>query len=386
MKKFSKVLAMITVMLLGLTSTGVTAYAGNPTPTPTPTTPPTPGVDSKYEPQKGEKAVKFKKYLISELGHEVPDLSFTYKIEGGKAIPSTPFKPAEPETWEFDGETFEEHQEAINSARAAVIEVPGDPTTWEYNGDTFYTLEEAWLEAEGDIIHHDAVPEEGEHFEVYAGIDADKITITTADFTDSAPDKYGVVQEGDTVKLEGAEVYQKREVVINFEAVKFEEPGIYRYKLTEEEIPDQLRLEYDTQRSDPESTRKVRFIDVYVVDDGNGNLVIENTTVMHEIETTVYTTAQMGSLDEKATVEIMWDLPELPDDLPNNYKTKYSPYINNDYAEYNAAEDDRAELSKEIHTDILAENDKIKAGSQLQQELEALEEALEQAKNSCGCR
>ena len=351
MKKFSKILTLLLAIVLMLSNVRmVSAYDD-------PESPPTPGSDTHYE-EVGGKIITFKKYLISELGHQVPDLSFTYTIEGGEAIPSTPAQPAKPETWEFGGTEYEDQQVAIDEAHAAVTQNESDPTKYDYNGVTYDTIEEAYEEAEADIVHNPAVPAEGSKFEVFAGIDAEKVVISSADFTDSAPEKHAVVQDQDTVKLDEYEVYQKQNVTVNFSQVKFNEPGIYRYKLTEDILHDVRGILYDTQRGDKDSEERVRYIDVYVINDPENpeELKVEAiTTVLHEVKTTVYTTNEMGSRDEKATKATSWELPQLPEE----FKTKYESYIHNPYGKYELAEKDRALLSKKIHTDMIALSDEL---------------------------
>lgn len=204
-----------------------------------PTTPPTAGADSKYAEVPGDNAVTFNKYLISEDGQDLGDLG--------------------------------------------------------------YDIEFTYVVSSGQ-----AIAAADDKFEVKAGPmpeGNDKITVTTATFTNSSPAKNSSVQTGDIITLDSGEVYQKQQVTIDFSKVKFPEPGIYRYVLTEQEISGATGINYDTQKGD-DATAKVRIVDVYVVDTqetgaGAPKLKIEST-VIHEVATTVNTTDKNGSKDEKA--------------------------------------------------------------------------------------
>ena len=356
MKKFSKVLAVLVIMLLGLTSTGVRAYAD---PTPTPTTPPTPGTDSQYAVETGE-SITFKKYLISQLGQVVPDLEFVYKISAGAG--QAPGAKAEiPESWSYGGQTFDNQPDADNYAMSFIEpNDPTNPTEWTFEGQPYSSLQGAEDAAKQAVSHQPYVPAVEGLFEIVAGLEPEKVTVGTASFTDT-DDKYPSVQTGDTVVLDEGEVYQKKVVTIDFSQVEFKEPGVYRYLLTEQEITGQTRLTYDTQRDRAEP--KVRVIDVYVVDDGTGTLVIDKTTVLHEVASEIKTTEQLGSKDPNAVVAKAWKL----DGVPTEYASyDHSPYVAADEtseesrnAARKQAEADRISLREKIHDDILTENDKI---------------------------
>ena len=86
---------------------------------------------------------------------------------------------------------------------------------------------------------------------------------------------------GDTVTLDSGENYVKKTVTLDFTACSFDEPGIYRYILTEQETGGAMGITYDTQKGDG-ATAKQRTVDVYVTDNGgtltvSGYIIHENT-------------------------------------------------------------------------------------------------------------
>ena len=94
-------------------------------------------------------------------------------------------------------------------------------------------------------------------------------TIETASFTPSK-DKYTSAQEvvttigkhanltNDPVTLEATQAYSRDEVTVDFSNVRFYEPGVYRWKITEQssEANTGMGIVYDTN--------PVRYLDVYV--------------------------------------------------------------------------------------------------------------------------
>ncbi len=108
--------------------------------------------------------------------------------------------------------------------------------------------------------------------EVYAGHDADKVTVGTADFT-TAPastEIYTTVQTEDkSLTLNSDEKYAKKTVTIDFTQVTFAEPGVYRYNLTEN-ASSNLAI-----GTDPNTY----YLDVYVIDTA-GTLSV-STYILH---------------------------------------------------------------------------------------------------------
>ena len=106
--------------------------------------------------------------------------------------------------------------------------------------------------------------------EVFAGVDADKVTVGTADFTTTPAqaDVYDSVQTNDILTLGADEKYAKKTVTIDFSAVKFAEPGVYRYTLQENPCANPA-INCDST---------VYSVDVYVIDT-NGKLSVAAYTI-----------------------------------------------------------------------------------------------------------
>ena len=128
--------------------------------------------------------------------------------------------------------------------------------------------------------------------EVFAGVDADKVTVGTADFTTTPAqaDVYDSVQNNDILTLGADEKYAKKTVTIDFSAVKFAEPGVYRYTLQENPCANPA-INCDST---------VYSVDVYVIDT-NGTLSVANY-IIHDgtdapASTTGTTTAAADKID-----------------------------------------------------------------------------------------
>lgn len=146
---------------------------------------------------------KFNKYLVIDEGDLVPELTFAYSIQAGTAISAD-----------------------IANNKVAVYAGP--------------------VVKNGDVV---TAP-----------------TVGTAAFT-STDTAATTVATGDSVTLTSGKAYAKKEVSIDFSGVKFTEPGVYRYILTEQEITDAKGISYDTQLKDTTNgTAKQRILDVYVTD------------------------------------------------------------------------------------------------------------------------
>lgn len=140
--------------------------------------------------------------------------------------------------------------------------------------------------------------------EVYAGSDSSKVsgtpTIGTAVFTQGqttydtaqALVSTGIqIQNGanDPVTLEDGEKYAKSNVAVDFSGVTFNEPGIYRYIITESASGDSAITDDDDAS---------RTMDVYVIDD-SGSLAVEGY-VLHNNEAVVSRDGESLTADEKA--------------------------------------------------------------------------------------
>lgn len=167
-------------------------------------------------------------------------------------------------------------------------------------------------------------------FQVDAGIDAEKITITDTTF---APGEttYTSVQSDDVdvnraasdratgltadtgVEFETSkgEKYAVKTATVDFSNITFVEPGIYRYIITEKasETNAAAGIMHDNDVD--------RVLDVYVTDN-NGTLVISGY-VLHKNASNVKIGETMGSDDVVATEE---KLADKTDGFTNEYKSK----------------------------------------------------------------
>ncbi len=132
----------------------------------------------------------------------------------------------------------------------------------------------------------------GKTIQVYAGPTPEKITFSGKDISDTTPtdSKFEVafkqtdaaileanVGSTDYVKnLDAGEKYAKKTAALDFSGVNFDEPGIYRYIITETQGTDQS-IVYDADAT--------RVLDVYVVDNA-GNLEV-SSYVLHATDSTV---------------------------------------------------------------------------------------------------
>ena len=106
-------------------------------------------------------------------------------------------------------------------------------------------------------------------------------TVESATFNASST-KYTSVQTADegSVTLENGEAYSVDSLNIDFSSVEFDEPGVYRYIITETSV-GQAGITYDTQAvGGADYTAKQRVLDVYVILT-DGHLEIANY-VLHE--------------------------------------------------------------------------------------------------------
>lgn len=91
---------------------------------------------------------------------------------------------------------------------------------------------------------------------VYATGDIEGLPTVTESVTFLPGDAtYDTVQEGDTVVLEEGYKYAKKEITLDFSAVTYTKPGIFRYKLTEKDT---------TNDGVTNDDNLVRYCDVYV--------------------------------------------------------------------------------------------------------------------------
>lgn len=137
-----------------------------------------------------------------------------------------------------------------------------------------------------------AIPAGNGKFEVLAGVGSPSVSSITYTASDTAS-KQDTVTAGDTVVLDSGMSYVKKSVYVDFSSVAFDEPGVYRYILTEASNDEATFLDMDVQAITG-AVAKQRVLDVYVIDDGNGNLEVDSY-VLHEILGDIAAGADMGT-------------------------------------------------------------------------------------------
>lgn len=167
-------------------------------------------------------------------------------------------------------------------------------------------------------------------FQVDAGVDADKVTITDTTFAPRAT-TYTSVQTGDIdvtrqasdratsltadtgVEFETSkgEQYAVQNATVDFSGVTFVEPGVYRYIITETASTTNAAagIMHDNDVD--------RVLDVYVTDN-NGTLEISGY-VLHKNESNIAISSTMGSNDVMSEGE---PLDDKTDGFTNEYKSK----------------------------------------------------------------
>ena len=167
-------------------------------------------------------------------------------------------------------------------------------------------------------------------FQVDAGVDADKVTITDTTFAPRAT-TYTSVQTGDIVVTRQAsdratgltadtgvefetskgEQYAVQNATVDFSGVTFVEPGVYRYIITETASTTNAAagIMHDNDVD--------RVLDVYVTDN-NGTLEISGY-VLHKNESNIAISSTMGSNDVMSEGE---PLDDKTDGFTNEYKSK----------------------------------------------------------------
>ena len=135
---------------------------------------------------------------------------------------------------------------------------------------------------------------------------------TDTDVRRSASDRATGLDASTGVELEAGEKYAKKTVTVDFSTVNFTEPGIYRYIITETADTDHAAagIMHDNDID--------RVLDVYVTDDGTGNLVV-SAYVMHKDDSDVTIGSNMGSAFVAAANN---QLADKDDGFTNEYNSK----------------------------------------------------------------
>lgn len=223
----------------------------------------------------------FDKYFVMDAGTSVPNADFTFTIAPGMEKQATPGTQAVPESWEYDGSVYDTEQ----AAKAAVEAAQGDPS---------------------DIIHREAVAAAPATVAVMAGIGDPVITWDSNAGTGkenvvrfSRADSASTTASGtDSVKgLTVGKQYAKHTATVSFAGIRFPEPGIYRY-IINETVPTAAErpqgVSYDTN--------PMRYLDVYVEDDGSGALSVDGY-ILHAADSAVPAGANAGSAGENTQTD-----------------------------------------------------------------------------------
>ena len=189
--------------------------------------------------------------------------------------------------------------------------VEGDTTSFKKYLVMPETAEVPNITFDFEIVAGDAIPADpGTSVEIIPGPDADEVDIESAVFQQS-DDSYNTVQNGDdSVTLAPGEKYAVKDVEVDFSGVEFDEPGVYRYILTETvpttDVP--AGVTYD----DSELT-----LDVYVVDN-NGTLEVASY-VLHT------GTAAPAAGGDYGTADVA-DPNDPVDDKTDNFQNSYETH------------------------------------------------------------
>ena len=272
MRRFPKVLAAALTAATMVSSMIMPAFAAN------------------YTPVAGT-STSFDKYLVIDADATIPEIEFEFTIEAGTAIPASAGKMevipgpmvAETEATEAVEAVYRaatpEEEEADEGVDELLV---SDGTQKDALGQPIASGTKIVLVSEAAPAQE--ASEGGPIIGTAAFAEGDSASTTVA--------------SGDAVVLDDGEAYAKKVVTVDFANVTFDEPGIYRYKITEQEIAGRTDIEYDTQKG-AGATAKVRYLDVYVIDNA-GSLAV-SAYVLHEQASDVTTTDQMGSLNSEVT-------------------------------------------------------------------------------------
>ena len=130
-----------------------------------------------------------------------------------------------------------------------------------------------------------AVPAKENIPEVKAGIGTVTISATAFAAGDTTS-----TESNSIVTLATDQKYAKTEAIVDFSSVTFEEPGIYRYKITENDTTEPgITKDYNTL-----------YLDVYVTSDDDGKLAIDKY-VLHKTDEIADKDGKYTKADEKTT-------------------------------------------------------------------------------------
>ena len=210
-----------------------------------------------YTPVAGT-SCNFNKYLIMDAGDTVPNVTFEFTVAPGAARSS----------------------DTSDNSVMQVLPGVGTPTI---SAVTFS-------------------PSDGTKTEVGDDIDVRR----------PASDRATGLTAANGVQLENGEKYATKQATVSFSGISFNEPGIYRYIITETANADHVAagIMHDNDTD--------RVLDVYVKDNGSGTLVVD-AYVMHKNDDDVAIGDNMGSADVAAAAAA---LDDKTDGFTNEYNSK----------------------------------------------------------------
>lgn len=122
-------------------------------------------------------------------------------------------------------------------------------------------------------------------------------SIATVTFTDGQATSTTAPSD---LTLASGKKFAVQTATVDFSRVTFTEPGVYRYVITEQETARAKAVTYDTQAQTAGS--KVRYLDVYVIDDENdGDALTVSSYVMHETTDVVPNADSDRKADDKSS-------------------------------------------------------------------------------------
>ena len=243
----------------------------------------------------------FKKFLIMDTGDTVPTATFAFTVAPGAATNFGAPSAGSLEKWSYNGTDYDTQAEA----EAAAVEGGGTAS---------------------DVVYHPAVSAGSGTMAVLVGVGTPTVSSVTFGSSDTT---YDSVQNGDidvarnqanrtgtagtdTVQLDAGEKYAVKTATIDFSSVSFDEPGIYRYIVSETASDTNSDMGI-VQDSDTD-----RVLDVYVTDNGSGTLTVSKY-VMHTDANNVVLATDYGSGDV-ATADA--PLADKTDGFTNEYTSK----------------------------------------------------------------
>lgn len=185
----------------------------------------------------------FDKYLVMKQDAEVPYADFLFEVTSDGAI-------GNPATDDANEEIYPQ------------VLVPAT------NGDPKDVTPVVWKGVRPDKVV--VTPTAGADETV--GVNVGELTFLPTDATTNGVYRNGPVVKGDIATA--TEKYVKKQITLSFANIKFAEPGVYRYYLQEKngKTYKDLGIVYDVNANN--STW--RTVDVYVLDDGSGNLSVSD--------------------------------------------------------------------------------------------------------------